>query len=176
MDVVKKNVESVGGVISITSELGVGSTTTLKIPLTMAIMDGMEVSVGKSMFTIPIAHIRQSFKVEKEDVILDANGNEIIKCMDEFYPIVRVHSLYNIDTEITNIEDGILIWVEASDKSYCLFVDELLGEQQVVVKPLPAYLSNFNIKDSGISGCTILGDGNISIILDIISLYNISIH
>ena len=159
MDVVKKNVESVGGVISITSELGKGSCTTLKIPLTLA---------------IPIANIRQSFKAEKESIILDASGNEIIKCMDEFYPIVRIHNLYNIETEITNIEDGILIWVEASDKSYCLFVDELLGEQQVVVKPLPAYLSNFNIKDSGISGCTILGDGNISIILDILNLYLVS--
>lgn len=176
MDVVKKNVESVGGTVTITSEFGHGSCTTLKIPLTMAIVDGMEVSVGNSMFTIPISNIRQSFKAEKEDIILDTNGNEIIKCMEEFYPIVRVHSLYNIDTEITNIEDGILIWVEASDKSYCLFVDELLGEQQVVVKPLPSFLSNFNIKDSGISGCTILGDGNISIILDILNLYGVSHH
>lgn len=137
----------------------------------MAIADGMEVSVGKSMFTIPIANIRQSFKAQKEDVILDSSGNEIIKCLDDFYPIIRVHELYNIDTEITHIEDGILLWVETADKSYCLFVDELLGEQQVVVKPLPSFLSNFNIKTSGISGCTILGDGNISLILDIKTLY-----
>lgn len=171
MDVVKKNVEAVGGTISITSELGKGSCTTLKIPLTMAITDGMEVSVGKSMFTIPIANIRQSFKTQKEDVILDASGNEIIKCQDAFYPIIRIHDLYNIETDVTNIEDGILIWVETADKSYCLFVDELLGEQQVVVKPLSPFLSNFNIKDSGIGGCTILGDGNISLILDISNLY-----
>ncbi|MEY8374784.1 chemotaxis protein CheA [Lachnospiraceae bacterium 56-18] len=171
MDVVKKNVEAVGGTISITSELGKGSCTTLKIPLTMAITDGMEISVGKSMFTIPIANIRQSFKPQREEVILDANGNEIIKCLDTFYPIVRIHELYNIETEITNIEDGILIWVETADKSYCLFVDELLGEQQVVVKPLSPFLGNFNIKNSGIGGCTILGDGNISLILDISNLY-----
>lgn len=176
MDVVKKNVESVGGTITITSEFGKGSCTTLKIPLTMAIVDGMEVSVGKSMFTIPIANILSSFKAQKEDIILDASGNEIIKRMDKFYPIVRAHNFYSIDTEITNIEDGILIWVEANDKSYCLFVDELLGEQQVVVKPLPPFLNNFNIKDSGISGCTILGDGNISIILDILNLYNAAQH
>ncbi len=171
MDVVKKNVEAVGGTISITSELGKGSCTTLKIPLTMAITDGMEVSVGRSMFMIPIANIRQSFKTQKEDVILDASGNEIIKCQDAFYPIIRIHDLYNIETEVTSIEDGILIWVETADKSYCLFVDELLGEQQVVVKPLSSFLSNFNIKDSGIGGCTILGDGNISLILDISNLY-----
>jgi len=171
MDVVKKNVEAVGGTISITSETGKGSCTTLKIPLTMAITDGMEVSVGKSLFTIPIANIRQSFKPQKEEVILDANGNEIIKCLDAFYPIIRIHELYNIETEVTNIEDGILIWVETADKSYCLFVDELLGEQQVVVKPLSPFLGNFNIKNSGIGGCTILGDGNISLILDISNLY-----
>ncbi len=171
MDVVKKNVENIGGTISITSELGKGMRTTLKIPLTMAIVDGMEISVGKSVFTIPIANIRQSFKVKNEDVIYDTEGNEIVKCMNQFYPIVRIHRLYNIETEITSIEDGILVWVESGDKSYCLFVDDLLGEQQVVVKPLPVFLNSFNIKDSGISGCTILGDGNISIILDVLNLY-----
>ncbi|MEY8356473.1 chemotaxis protein CheA [Lachnospiraceae bacterium 54-53] len=171
MDVVKKNVEAIGGTVTITSELGKGMCTTLKIPLTMAIVDGMEIAVGKSVFTIPIANIRQSFKVKNEEVIYDTDGNEIIKCMNQFYPILRIHRLYNIETEITSIEDGILIWVESGDKSYCLFVDDLLGEQQVVVKPLPVYLNSFNIKDSGISGCTILGDGNISIILDVLNLY-----
>ena len=176
MDVVKKNIENIGGTISITSELGQGMCTTLKIPLTMAIVDGMEISVGKSVFTIPIANIRQSFKVKNEDVIYDTEGNEIIRCMEQFYPIVRVHRIYSIDTDITNIEDGILIWVESGDISYCLFVDDLLGEQQVVVKPLPVFLNSFNIKDSGISGCTILGDGSISIILDILNLYAASTH
>ena len=171
MDVVKKNVESVGGTISITSEVGQGSCTTLKIPLTMAIVDGMELRVGKSIFTIPISNIRQSIKIAKENLLYDAKGNEIVKIMDEFYPIVRVYELYNIDTDITQIEDGILIWVEAGEHSYCMFVDELLGERQIVVKPLPAYLNNFDIKNSGISGCTILGDGNISIILDVLNMY-----
>lgn len=171
MDVVKKNVEAIGGTVTITSDLGKGMCTTLKIPLTMAIVDGMEISVGKSVFTIPIANIRQSFKVKNEEVIYDTEGNEIIRCMNQFYPILRIHRLYNIETEVTNIEDGILVWVESGDKSYCLFVDDLLGEQQVVVKPLPVYLNSFNIKDSGISGCTILGDGNISIILDVLNLY-----
>ncbi len=170
MDVVKKNVESVGGTISISSEVGQGSRTTLKIPLTMAIVDGMEVRVGKSDFTIPISNIRQSIKIAKENVLYDSKGNEIVKIMDEFYPIVRLHGLYNIDTEVTDIEEGILIWVEAGDLSYCLFVDELLGERQIVVKPLPAYLNSFNIKSYGIGGCTILGDGVISIILDVPSL------
>lgn len=171
MDVVKRNVENIGGVISISSEKGEGSCFTLKIPLTLAIVDGMEIAVGDSIFTIPIANIRQSFKAKESDVVLDAMGNEMIRCMDEYYPIVRLGNLYGMADGCTDIDDGILIWVEASDKSYCLFVDELMGEQQVVVKPLPPYLNNFNIKNSGIAGCTILGDGNISIILDIANVY-----
>ncbi len=170
MDVVKKNVEEVGGTVIITSEPGQGMTTTLKIPLTMAIMDGMEVSVGGSIFTIPIHNIRQSFKISDSDLVRDAAGGEMFKCMGSFYPVIRMKDLYQMDSGVTRIEDGILIWVDAGEHSYCLFVDELLGEQQVVVKPLPSYLNRFNIKASGISGCTILGDGNISIILDVSNL------
>lgn len=172
MDVVRKNIESVGGNISIASTLGVGTTTTLKIPLTMAIVDGMEIAVGESIFTIPIAHIRSSFKAKASDIIYDSKKNELIKCMDDFYPIVRLHELYGIEAAAHELDEGILIWVEAGDRSCCLFVDELLGEQQVVVKPLPSYINQFNIKDYGISGCTILGNGTISVILDIVSLYN----
>lgn len=83
-----------------------------------------------------------------------------------------MRELYQIEEGCTQVEDGILIWLEAGELSYCLFVDELLGEQQVVVKPLPNYLNSFNIKRSGIAGCTILGDGNISIILDVANLYS----
>ena len=171
MDVVKRNVEDVGGTVVITSDPGRGMTTTLKIPLTMAIMDGMEVSVGSSIFTIPIQNIRQSFKVNDSDLIHDASGGELFKCMGSFYPVIRMRDRYQLGGGCSQISDGILIWLESGELSYCLFVDELLGEQQVVVKPLPSYLSRFNIKQSGIAGCTILGDGNISIILDISNLY-----
>ncbi len=171
MDVVKKNVEAVGGVVALSSELGQGTTFTMKIPLTLAIMDGMKVTVGDSIFTIPIANIRQSFKVTADEIIRDENGNEMVERMDSFYPVIRLHQFYNIETAITDPADGILMWVEASDRSFCLFVDELIGEQQVVVKPLPAFLNCFELKNYGITGCTILGDGNISIILDILSLH-----
>jgi two-component system chemotaxis sensor kinase CheA len=171
LDVVRKNVEAIGGVITITSEKGKGSCTTLKLPLTLAIVDGMEISIGGHIFTIPIANIRQSFKATNADIILDASGHEIIKCMDEFFPIVRIRNLFHMEDGVTDLKDGIMMWVEASDKSYCIFVDQLIGEQQVVVKPFPPYLNNFNIKRSGISGCTVLGDGNISIILDIANIY-----
>ena len=176
MDVVKKNVESLGGIVSVSSTYGEGTTISMKIPLTLAIVDGMKVTVGDSIFTIPIANIRQSFKVKADQVIKDEYGNEMVERVDHFYPIVRLHSFYHLPTEVTQMEDGILLWVEANDRSYCLFVDDLIGEQQVVVKPLPAFLSEFNLKDHGITGCTIMGDGNISIILDILSLYSIAVE
>ena len=176
MDVVKKNVKAVGGTVLLSSEEGEGSCVTLKIPLTLAIMDGMEVSVGDSIFTIPTSNIHQAFKVTREKIIHDADGKEMIECMGSYYPIVRLHQLYDIETKSDDIESGILVWVESSDKSYCLFLDELLGEQQVVVKPLPAYLDNFDIKHSGITGCTIMGDGNISLILDISALFDVALR
>ena len=171
MDVVKRNVEEIGGTVSLWSEPGKGMTTTLRIPLTMAIMDGMEVSVGSSIFTIPINNIRQSFKVSAGDVIHDSMSGEMIKCLDNFYPIIRARDLYRLSDGFTDIEDGILLWLEAAECSYCLFVDELIGEQQVVVKQLPGFVNSYNVKNYGINGCTLLGDGSISIILDVANIY-----
>lgn len=171
MDVVKRSVEELGGTVTITSEPGKGMTTTMKIPLTMAIMDGMEVSVGSSIFTIPINNIRQSFKVTADEIVHDSTSGEMIKVMDSYYPIIRARDLYRLEEGVTEVEEGILLWLEAGGFSYCLFVDELIGEQQVVVKQLPAYVNSYNIKDYGINGCTLLGDGSISIILDAANLY-----
>ncbi len=171
MDVVKKNVADVGGTVSLSSELGHGMTTTLKIPLTMAIMAGMEVAVGDSLFTIPINNIQQSIRATADQVILDPVRGEMFKIMDNFYPIIRAKEIFGLEKGHDNIEDGILIWLEAGEHSYCLFVDELLGEQQIVVKPLPSYINEFNVKSVGITGCSILGDGSISIILDIANLF-----
>ncbi len=171
MDVVKKGIEELGGSVSISSEMGHGMTTIMRIPLTMAIMDGMEVSVGDSIFTIPINNIRQSFKVSSQDILRDSVDGEMIRLMDHYYPVIRAKDLYRLPGGTDEIGEGILLWLESGDYSYCLFVDELLGEQKIVVKPLPAYINNFDVKDYGIMGCSILGDGNISIILDAGNLY-----
>jgi len=171
MDVVKSNVESVGGSVYISSEKGRGMTTTLKIPLTMAIMDGMEVRVGNSAFTVPIQNIRQIFRITDDQIIYDAARGEMIEIMDNFYSIVRAKEFYQMMDGVDDFEEGILLWVESGDVSFCLFVDELVGEQQVVVKPLPNYVTDFGIRDYGVSGCTILGDGSISIILEVSSIY-----
>ncbi len=171
MDVVVKNLEKVGGSVSIDSTQGYGTTITLKIPLTLAIMDGMNVKVGKSRYTIPILSIKESFRPKELDLIKDPNGNEMIMVRGACYPILRIHEHFNVKTEVVNFEEGILIMVEQEDKGICIFVDELLGQQQVVVKALPNYIKNIK-KIEGLSGCTLLGDGSISLILNISELAN----
>ncbi|MCL2068428.1 MAG: chemotaxis protein CheA [Oscillospiraceae bacterium] len=171
MDVVKKNIEKIGGAVVIESKKGRGTSVFLKIPLTLAIVDGMDVSVGNGIYTLQTTSINESFKAKQDQLIVDTDGKEMIMIRGNVYPIVRLHELYNVYNALTDIEQGILIWVQAGDgRSACLFVDELIGEQQIVVKPLPKYLSRFDIKPYGISGCTILGDGNISLILDVGSI------
>lgn len=172
MDVVKKNVEQIGGDVSLSSEVGKGTKILFKIPLTLAIVNGMKVSVGGTMFTIPINNIRQLFKIPEESVLRDTDGREIVMVRGMYYPLVRLHDVFGLETEVRRVGDGIVVLAETHEKAYCIFADQLLGEQQVVVKGLPEYLSRFNLKDTGISGCAILGDGSISLILDVLSLYN----
>ncbi len=166
MDVVKANVEKCGGAIIVDSTKGVGTSFIIKIPLTLAIIDGMEITVGDLVFTVPISTIRESFKAEPSQILRDTKNNEMIMIRGVCYPILRMHEKFAIDTEITNLEDGILLLVETDNKSVCIFADKLIGEQQVVVKPFPAYLTKYNIKGEGLSGCTIMGDGSISLIID----------
>jgi len=170
MDVVKSNVEKVGGTVVLDSKQDKGTAVTFKIPLTLAIVSGMQVVVGNSELIIPIKNIQQSFKFKIDDIIHNTDGQEMIILRDKCYPVVRLHNFFSIDTEVTNIEDGILILVEAGENKVCLFVDQIIGEQQVVVKPLPTLLNKYKIKESGVSGCSILGDGSINLILDIGSL------
>jgi two-component system, chemotaxis family, sensor kinase CheA len=171
MDVVTKNIDLVGGTVSIDSEEGVGSTFKLKIPLTLAIIDGMNIQVGNSYYTIPITAIQESFRPKKEDIIRDHNDNEMIIMRGECYSIIRMHKLFHIKTEITDLTEGIIIMIKQDDKRACIFADKLLGQQQVVVKSLPKYIRS-SYKNKGLAGCTLLGDGNISLILDIAGVLN----
>lgn len=172
MDVVTKNIEKVGGSLTVDSTIDKGTTITLKIPLTLAIIDGMNIKVGSSFYTIPTISIKESFKPKFEDIITDPDGNEMIMVRGECYPILRLHEQYHIITNVTNFIEGIFIMVEQEDKTLCLFADELLGQQQVVVKTLPVYIQKFR-KVRGLTGCTLLGDGSISLILDIAGLINL---
>lgn len=167
MDVVKSNVEKVGGTVVLESNEGLGSKITFKIPLTLTIVSGMQVVVGNSEFIIPIKSIHQSFKTKKNEIIHNPEQGEMILIREKCYRIIRIYEYFNINTDITNIEDGILIFVESGDNSACLFVDKIIGEQQVVVKPLPIIFNKYNLKELGIYGCSILGDGSINLILDV---------
>ncbi len=168
MDVVMQNIESVGGKVLVDSMTGKGTTTTLKIPLTLAIIDGMGIKVGESIFIIPIKTIRECFRPREEELIHDPDGNEMIMVRGDCLPVLRLQQRYLIRSTVEKIEDGIIIIVENDSQQICLFADALLGEQQVVVKALPRYLK----KISGISGCTLLGNGSASLILDIAGLIN----
>ena len=167
MDVVRKNIEKIGGSVSVDSKLGEGTSFIIKIPLSLAIVDGMEVSVGKSIFTIPISSIKESFKLKPGQLIRDTEDNEMIMIRGECYPLIRLYDIYGLETDQKDLYGGIIILLEAEGRSACIFADELIGEQQVVVKPFSPLLNEFNVKQNGMAGCTILGDGSITIILDV---------
>ncbi len=167
MDVVKQSIEKIGGTVSVDSRKGEGTNFIIKIPLSLAIVDGIEISVGSSIFTIPINSIKEFIKVKENQIFHDTSQNEIIKVRNKCYPLIRLHEYYGIEPKSSDIYEGVVILVESEGKSACLLADELIGEQQVVVKPFSPMLNRYNIKQMGMSGCTILGDGSITIILDI---------
>jgi len=168
MDVVTSNLEIVGGTALVDSVPGEGTTFTLKIPLTLAIIEGMSVLVAGAQYTIPIVHIIKSFKAKPENLFTDPNGNEMITERGEIYNIVRLHEFFNIDGAVTNIEEGTLIMLENGEHIVCLLVDELIGQQQAVVKPMPKYFKRVR----GLNGCTLLGNGDISLIIDVAGFYD----
>ena len=170
MDVVKQNIEQVGGTLTVESEEGHGTSFIIKIPLTLAIVEGMKLQVGATIFTIPISSIKESLMVNDNQILHDTKQGEMIMIRGVCYPILRLHEKFRMPTKITNLEDGILLLVDVGGKNVCLFADRLIGEQPVVVKPFPKYLSQYNIKAEGLSGCTVMGDGTISLIIDVNNL------
>ncbi|NJD01916.1 MAG: chemotaxis protein CheA [Ruminiclostridium sp.] len=166
MDVVTKGIEAVGGSVMVDSIPDKGTVITLKIPLTLAIIDGMNIKVGNSLYTIPTISIKESFRPKESNIVEDPDGNEIIMVRGQCYSILRLHEFFGVKTNITEFIEGIFILAEAEDKAFCIFADGLLGQQQVVVKALPGYIRDSK-KMNGLAGCTLLGDGSISLILDI---------
>jgi two-component system chemotaxis sensor kinase CheA len=173
MDVVVRSIEKLNGSVMVESKKGEGTKFTIKIPLTLAIVDGMGLSVGQTTFIVPITSITNTFRIDDEtEFLYDTDGKEMIMHRNECYPIVRLYDFYNIPNAVDQLQDGIALLIRSGDKSIVIFADELLGEQQVVVKPFPLYLNKFQIKSYGLSGCAILGDGSISLILDAANLIN----
>ncbi len=166
MDVVRRNIEKLRGKIDIRSKPGEGSIMIIRIPLTLAIIDGMVVRVGKNFYTIPITSVVEAFQPQKGQITVSPDGQELARVRESLYPIIRLHSFYNVSSDYTELNNGILVIVENDSKHFCLFVDELVGQQQIVVKNLSTYIGAVR----GVSGCAILGDGDISMILDIANM------
>lgn len=167
MDIVKNNITNLGGVIKIQSQKGIGTTIKMILPLTLAILDGLDILIGDKKYILPLASIVESLQATKDLIKTIGNDEyEILMLRDEFIPIIRLYKLLNIESLYQNIEDGMLIIVKSADKKVALFVDEFLNQQQFVVKSLDKNFKNIQ----GISGATVRGDGSIGLILDIIGI------
>lgn len=163
MDVVKRNIEKLNGRIDIQSKLGKGSTFTLRIPLTLAIVDAMLVRVGSGKYMIPTLAIRESLVPLENQVTVTPDGREILRIREEMIPIIRLYDVFGQEPGSERLKDGVLMVGEDSGRSFAFFVDEIIGQQQTVIKGLPDYIG----KTNGFSGCTILGDGTVSLIIDV---------
>ncbi|MDE6852332.1 MAG: chemotaxis protein CheA [Lachnospiraceae bacterium] len=162
MDVVVKNIQEISGVLDIESTPGFGSVMNLKIPLTLAIVDGIVMETGDSSFVLETGVIKEFIRVTEDMMIHEPNGEEYIMIRGEAFPVLRLGKRYGLKEYQSSVDKGMMLILEVEDKKVALFVDKLIGEQEIVVKPIPSYIK----KVKGISGCTQLGDGSIALILD----------
>ncbi len=164
MDVVRRNINELGGHIEIESELGRGSAIIIRLPLTLAILDGQTILVGDEIYIVPLISIIESLQVDPKNIKLIAGRGETLKLREEYLPIVRLHEIFGIEGyRAQELGDGLLVVVEGDGRRCGILVDDLIGQQQVVIKSLEA---NYERVD-GVSGATILGDGSVALILDI---------
>lgn len=170
MDVVRRNIRALGGTVDVKTSVGKGSVFTIRLPLTLAILDGQSIVIGDEVYIVPLVSIIESVQVDTTLVNGIAGQAEVYRLRDEYIPIVKLFDVFNIKSLHDNIEDGLLVVVEAEGKKVALLVDDLLGQQQVVIKSLE---TNFKTVE-GISGATILGDGTVALILDVTGLISIS--
>jgi two-component system chemotaxis sensor kinase CheA len=163
MDVVRRNIEKLRGKVEIRSEKGKGSTFTIQLPLTLAIIEGMVVGVGPERYILPLTSIVRSLRPSRDEIFTVMDRGEMARVEGDLFPIVRLHGRYGVDPRSTCPWECLVVLVEAEGGKCCLMVDELLGIQQVVIKGLEDDLRN----DKSLSGCTILGDGRVGLILDV---------
>ncbi len=163
MDVVKRNIEGLGGSVGIRSNPGKGSMLTLKLPLTLAIIDGMTVRVGTDNYIIPLITVTESIRPKASDLQRIVGKGEVVNLRGEWVPLVRLYEAFNVTPEYTDPLEALLVIVEVENRRIAVLVDELTGQQQVVIKTLE---QNYRKVDA-ISGATILGDGQVALILDV---------
>ena len=162
MDVVVSNLQSIGGALEIESTPGQGSIMNMKIPLTLAIIDGIVMEVGKSAFVIETSMVKEFVGIRDNRLIRNPDGKEFVMIRGEGYPVLRLGEWYELSGYHSDTEDGMLVIVEVEKQIICILADRLRGKQEIVVQPIPDYIK----KVKGLSGCTQLGDGSIALILD----------
>ena len=166
LDVVKRNVQSLGGRIDIESVEGIGATFSIRLPLTLAIVDGMCVSVGNQTFIIPLVNIVESMQPLEKDIKSLGGNDQLLWVRDQYWPILPLYKAMQVEPTFTEVHRGIVVLVEANRHRFALFVDGLVGQQQVVIKSLEQHYRRVQ----GIAGATIMGDGSVALILDVESL------
>ncbi len=172
MDVVRRNVRDLGGSVGVRSQTGKGSVFTIALPLTLAIIDGLVTSVGDERYIVPLISIIESLRLRPEMVRKISGGGEVFHFRDAYLPIMRLHRAFGCDTAVTDIGRGIVVVVEEEGRRVGLLVDDLLGQQQAVVKSLEAHYQRVQ----GISGATILSNGSVALIVDVSGVVQLAQH
>jgi two-component system chemotaxis sensor kinase CheA len=170
MDVVKRNIEGLGGTVSIKTVFGKGTTFTLKLPLTLAIIEGMTVRVGADTYIVPLLSILESIQPKKESLKTVVGKGELVNVRETYLPMIRLYDVFSLHPEHREPTKAILLILETEGERVAVMVDEILGQQQVVIKSME---QNFR-KVEGVAGATILGDGTVGFILDVRGLLNIA--
>ena len=170
MDVVKKNIEGIGGRIEVISHQGQGSTITIRLPLTLAILDGLSIAVGEQIYILPLSFISESLQPGPGDVKEISGQGQVVHVRGEYLPLMALHRVFNVQPRFTDPMEGILVLLEAEGRKVALLVDELIGQHQVVIKSLE---TNYR-KVAGVSGATIMGDGRVALIIDAGALVKLS--
>ena len=166
MDVVRRNIADLSGTVEVYSEQGIGSTFIIRLPLTLAILDGQMVKVGEQTYIIPLLSIIESVQVRQEDVNVVAGASELYLYRDNYIPIIRLHKLFNVETPRLDDDRGLLVVVDTGGQKIGIYVDDVVGQQQVVIKSLEENYQHVQ----GLSGATVLGDGSVALILDVLDM------
>jgi len=170
MDVVRRNIQSMGGHIQLSSRAGQGTTTRIALPLTLAILDGISVRVGREIFVLPLAHVTESLQAAPDQVHQLSSEQTVLCVRGEYLPLIALHQLFDVADAQTDMSETVAVIVQAEKTRFALLVDQLIGQHQVVVKNLQA---NYR-KVAGISAATILGDGSVALIVDVFALMRVA--